>query len=72
VGKARVVQQPCAEFSRIYSNVQRGVCNNGLIALFVFSVVNRRLAARGKLISERALRVEHDLLPVLAFDASMT
>lgn len=72
MGKAGVVRLPCAEFSRIYSNAQCGACNNVFIALFVFRVVTRRLAARGKLISECALRVEHDLLPVLAFDATMT
>lgn len=33
---------------------------------------NRRLATRGKLNSERALRVEHDLFAISAFDATMT
>jgi hypothetical protein len=41
-------------------------------AMFVFFVVNRRLAARGRLISECALRVEHDLFPILAFAATTT
>jgi hypothetical protein len=50
-------------------NAEYATTSFGLFGCFVF---NWRLAARDKLISEGALRVEHDLFTISAFDATTT